>query len=506
QEIEYADGKSEVFNANSPLRQELQALGYRYFIIGEQEKNNPVALTTAFISRYPLKSLPIIAFNVSHPAFDSFSEKDKKAAAHTTRDIQVVELDLWETPARIYNNHWRSQGCSDTRSCNFSERVRAANAQIVREAVVKDLKENPKLDVILLGDFNNDYFAKAMRQLGSMGNEKDIQDGIEGGYFYNLWYELPAGKRWEASHQGSYSTLGQILINSNLYDNFGLQYVDNSYHVVGQMDDASEILLNSDGTPLRWQELKLKAHQVDQHKSKALKNLIANRAQCQGPKPNKRRCYTSYTVFSGVGFSDHLPIVASFNILGDSFKNNLGQTSYSPSSTNDLTWAPPTDIEIEECPLSPDEWAKLPGFKDLNLSDPKWFKQCVYLNFGGNPIPLETTGIFNSNFINLGGQKLFLAMARGFDSRQIKEGKPVGRLSKKEMDQEGKAKLHPASNMCLQRKILQGEGGKLKWAVGRLGYYNGDWGLIISRRNMIELELPPNKANDCQQTPERFDR
>ena len=103
---------------------------------------------------------------------------------------------------------------------------------------------------------------------------------------YNLWYDLKAEDRWEHSFNGVRGTLCHILLSDTLFNHRGLQYVDHSFRVVGHRKSEAKTLLGPEGIPFRWQ--------ISREKGKY--------------------------IHRGVGYSDHLPLVASFKVMP---KNNL---------------------------------------------------------------------------------------------------------------------------------------------------------------------------------------
>lgn len=486
QEIESARGKSELFKKGTAFRKELELLGYQYFLLGTQEKDNPVAITTAFISRYPMTN-GTIPFNVNDKTFRKFSSKEKNIAHYTTRDIQVATLKIGQSETFIYNNHWRSQGCHNLKSCHLSEQIRIANAKTLKREIKKTTKKNPLADIIILGDMNVKYSHELLRVLGSTGNEMAIQKGADG-RFYNLWHELPPTKRWEVSHQGRHGTLEQMLIASSLYDNVGLQYQDNSFRVTGHTGEAKKAMINADGNPFRWQSIRLRLNQIPKSLSNPIKKILKNRGCSEDDMKSKRRCRVCYTKFTGAGFTDHLPLVATFNYVGNkSNKSNetkiIKQTSINPSSTTDVQNEVTINTEVIECKN------RFVDIEKINLKQNDYFGQCAKLN-PAKAYQLETMGIYDSCYIVINGKKLGITMARSFDPRPIKNGKPVPGNSKK---------MHPESNMCFSRKVLQGKGGKIKKAFGRMGYSNGIPSLIIANRKDVELtNLPANKKSACR--------
>ncbi|MEX0326079.1 MAG: hypothetical protein AB3N33_08335, partial [Puniceicoccaceae bacterium] len=145
------------------------------------------------------------------------------------------------------------------------------------------LLEDPHADVIIGGDLNCYYNHKAV--FGDRFEETGVNDilpthgdekrmaGPEAGGLYNLWFELPKQERGSEVYRGYWGTLMQILLAPGLYDNQGIQYVDNSFDrltIPGENVDARW------GRPMRWNN-----------------------------------------VGGGVGYSDHLPLVARFRVLDE---------------------------------------------------------------------------------------------------------------------------------------------------------------------------------------------
>ncbi len=496
QEIEYADGKNENFLPNSYFRLELEKLGYRYFYLGGQSSENPTAITTAFISKYKMKN-EMIPFNVDLPEFSSFSKKEKHAAHYTTRSMQLGILEYPNSKIYIVNNHWRSQGCGDEKGCDLSLRIRNTNATVVKNYLKKNVVNDIFSDMILIGDFNASYWTEPLVLLGSSGKEDAVQTGKDEQLYYNLWYELPEKERWEVSHEGQYDTLSQIITNRGSYDAYGLQYADNSFSVVGHNGYAKTILLDADNNPFRWQERRFRPDQLEDSK---LKEKIEGELAKRNCKKNsqKRNCKLLYWQFFGIGYVDHLPLVAEFNFLGDIFTvKNPFHTKFNPSSTSNIQKSSELDIPIERCKENEEflDLTKLSlDIKNINM----WFKKCVKLDFTNSPLPLKTTGIYNTNLVEIAENRVTLSIVHAFDNREIKEEKILG-ISTKNMDQ--------LSNMCFARKILQGEGGKLAYIYGRLGFMEGAPSVVIARRSDIKLvDLPYNKSNSCQNQNIDMDR
>jgi len=485
QEAEYAEGNNENFKAGSYFRKEMEKLGYKTFILGAQEEDNPVALTTAFISRYPLKDLKNIPFNVKSDYFIKFSLYEKNTLKWTTRDIQVVELDLNGEKVRLYNNHWRSQGCSDNESCERSEEVRKITARVLHDNLVKARHENPTIGLIALGDMNTEYYTEILKAMNNTGNERIVQDDLKDDYFYNLWYELPLEKRWDASNAGLTSTLSHILLGTNMYGNRGLQYIDHSFFALGQDGAAKEILINADGNPFRFQEMKFKAEQTTGEINKRLTQTM-NERDCNGKRSKARNCRISYTTYPGMGYSDHLSVQAAFRYVGHNFSEQA-KTDFKELNTSEVESAPEIELIVEPCPLM--TFAPYPNLLQHDFHDPKMFRQCFRIETD-KALPLKNEGLYGTPYVDTPYGKLGISMMRSFDPRGLKDGKMIP-VPKGE-------KMHPLSNQCFQRKVLQTPGGEIKKAIGRLGYNNGILSLFVDRREDIELfNLPKEKLEAC---------
>lgn len=197
------------------------------------------------------------------------------------RGILEVTVDVDGHPLHLFVNHWKS-GASNP----DTESLRIGNAGVLRRRINEILRNDPRADIILGGDFNSHYNQKARNPhmprtamddiLGSQGDELALQE--EGGPdLYNLWFEIPNERRGSDTWNDEWGTLMQILVTPGLYDTRGIQYVDNSF-AVGRFPG-----LNADpatGQPVRW-----------------------------------------YFAEGGGGYSDHFPVSASFRVAMEESPN-----------------------------------------------------------------------------------------------------------------------------------------------------------------------------------------
>ncbi|MFM8983058.1 MAG: endonuclease/exonuclease/phosphatase family protein [Spartobacteria bacterium] len=218
---------------------------------GEYEGGRPRTVRNLIFSRFPILAAK------SHQTLDA-------------RDILEVRLDVDGQPLTVFANHWKS-GASDSRC----EAVRIANAATLRTRIDALLRKDPQADIVLAGDFNSHYNQNQrypelkktgiLDVLRSQGNETALPAGKRD--LYNLWFELPPRERGSDIYRQEWGTLMHLILTPGLYDNKGLQYVDNSFRIVRVPSLNTDIF----GRPQRW---------------------------FRGARPG--------------GFSDHFPILAKF--------------------------------------------------------------------------------------------------------------------------------------------------------------------------------------------------
>ncbi len=249
--------------------------------------------------------------------------------SHRTPDARAileVTLDVDGHPLTVFGNHWKS-GAGDL----VAEETRRGNAQTLRFRLDEVLANDPQADVILAGDFNSHYNQnrryRDMRRtalndvLGSQGNELALRQK-DGADLYNLWFELPSDQRGSDIYRNEWGTLMHLILARGLYDQHGIQYVDNSFTVMKIPGLNTDVF----GRPIRW-------------------SRTANPA----------------------GFSDHFPILARFRTVATNDRSRwiaLNRPGQADTASGD-----PRPVEISTVDL----FAAALSFKDLppdaNLRD-----------------------------------------------------------------------------------------------------------------------------------------
>ena len=154
----------------------------------------------------------------------------------SARGILELKLKSGDAVFSVMGNHWKSGAGNPV-----NENVRLGNAQTLRDRLDQILKEDPKADVIIGGDFNTQYnqgqrypfMTKTAIQdvLGSQGDARAL--GGEGKPdLYNLWFDVEPGERYSDEYSGEWGTLIQILVTRGLGDGQGVEYVPGSFHHV----------------------------------------------------------------------------------------------------------------------------------------------------------------------------------------------------------------------------------------------------------------------------------
>ncbi len=254
-------------NALDLLTKKLARVGcpYRYTAITHNPRS---AIQSALISRSPILT------RREHPI----------RLASRERPILEAVVKRGDTRLTVFVNHWKSK------SGNAPESRRIASAKVLADRL-ESLPDGS--EYILLGDFNSNYdeYRTLEPKLDDTGGITGINHilhtvreskpvaisdlGKEKGLHANLWLELPESRRWSHKSFGKASGIDSILIPASLRDCKGIEYVEGSFGVFG-----AAYLFTKEG----W---------VDSWQYKHGKHL-------------------------GQGYSDHLPVYASFTTDGES--------------------------------------------------------------------------------------------------------------------------------------------------------------------------------------------
>ena len=229
-----------------------QGLYYQYFNIANKKKTTT---QVAILSKIP--------FIYSKDLSVTFSYK--------YRNILETKFKLNGEVFYIFNNHWKAK--------SGPESMRIVSAKKLRERT-KEIGEDK--NIILLGDFNSDYEEYIKFKRKRQHNDTHGKTGInhiletlephnEG--FYNLWYDTQEENRYSYIFKRQKEALDNILISQALLAKNKMSYIENS------ISNFDEPYLFKKKNINRWQ---MSHGRIKTHKGK--------------------------------GYSDHLPVVATFLI------------------------------------------------------------------------------------------------------------------------------------------------------------------------------------------------
>ena len=251
----------ESLQALKDLRAQVQRDGLYlpYYAISSAKQTS---VKVALLSKYPLRSQEL-----------------RITASYRYRNILEAKVQLGNEQLYIFVNHWKAKSGPESR--------RIVSAKILKQR----LNTLGDVNYVLLGDFNSDYRENETflrkRKLNDTGgitginhilktvdhNEAVTYHALQGcsQCAYNLWYELPKEQRWSHKYRGRGEGLDSMIISPKLADKKGIEYTADSFHKF----DAPYLFKK--GRIYRWQ---------------------------------RSRKYPKHHL--GKGYSDHLPIYATF--------------------------------------------------------------------------------------------------------------------------------------------------------------------------------------------------
>ncbi len=259
----------ENINAFNLLRKRLKKVGceYRYSSIANKQNSS---VKVALLSKYKI-------IESSEIKIDNSKQK---------RSILEVHLNIENNSLIIFVNHWKSK----YNLGKESKRIKSAKALINR---IKNLPKDK--EYIILGDFNSNYdeyltIKNKFNDTNSITGINHILKTINKNILvtrdligkkynklhYNLWLEVDKNSRFSRRYFSYKGSVDSIILPHNMFDKDKIEYILNSFNIF-----KPRYLFTKKGAINRWQF------------------------------KNNRHI--------GKGYSDHLPIYASFEI----YKKNI---------------------------------------------------------------------------------------------------------------------------------------------------------------------------------------
>lgn len=229
-------------------------------------KNKKSSIGLAVISKYPI---------IHTKRIEISSDKNY------LRPIQEVLVNIKDKKIIIFNNHWRSKRGSENERIEYAlslQNYLKAFHNTIEYILVGDFNSNYNEFQTFINDkkLNNTYGITGINQVlnTTMDNKFVTKENIldfKKIVHYNLWIEKDFNNRFSYKYKGESNTPDNILLSASLFDNQGISYINNSFNVFKP--------------------------------SYLYKNDKISRWKIKG----KNRTH------EGIGFSDHLPIYASFS-------------------------------------------------------------------------------------------------------------------------------------------------------------------------------------------------
>lgn len=253
----------ESLQALKELKKEIKHQGLYYpYLAFAGGKNTTVKV--ALLSRHPI----------------TYSREITVSANRRYRSILEVKVRIDNMPLYLFVNHWKSKSGPESR--------RIVSAKALRKRIDEIGYDEP---ILIVGDLNSHYdeyqlFKKRRKLNDTKGKTginhilKTLCDGkpttlntlqSNDTCTYNLWYDLPKDQRWSYQYYDQKEALDNMIITRGLYDGKGLDYQ------AGSLQKFSPDYLFKKRSIYRWQ---------------------------------RSRKYPKH--HTGKGYSDHLPIYASF--------------------------------------------------------------------------------------------------------------------------------------------------------------------------------------------------
>ncbi len=253
----------ESLRALKDLKDELkrQGLYYQHYAFAGRKKTT---VKVALLSKHPIE----------------YSREIPISSNRRYRSILEVKVKINNRPLYIFVNHWKAKSGPESR--------RIASAKAVHKRIGELGQEKP---ILIMGDLNSHYEEYILFKKKRKHNDTKGKTGInhilgtlchgkattrstlkkDRKCSYNLWYDLPKEERWSHIYYNKKEALDHMIITAGLLDGKGLEYLP------GSIDKFTADYLFKKRYLYRWQRSK------------------------KYPKHH-----------TGKGYSDHLPIYATF--------------------------------------------------------------------------------------------------------------------------------------------------------------------------------------------------
>jgi len=191
-------------------------LYYQYYSITNKK---PTAIKVALLSKLPFV----------------YSKELAVTYSYKYRNILETKFKIDNQEFYIFNNHWKSKSGAESMRITSAKVLKKRVAQIGYDA-----------NIILLGDFNSHYeeykIFKRKRKHNDTHGKTGINDVLKSKHqtqsasqvkftqnsFYNLWYDTKEQNRYSYIFRGKKEALDNILISQSLLNKKQMHYKNNT--------------------------------------------------------------------------------------------------------------------------------------------------------------------------------------------------------------------------------------------------------------------------------------
>ncbi|WP_163101310.1 DUF6359 domain-containing protein [Peribacillus alkalitolerans] len=198
-----------------------------------------------------------------------------------TRKSLAAQFEFQGEDVIVITNHLNSKGgdlplFGKIQPPNLtSEAKRIKLAKVINAFVDSIISQDPKANVVVLGDQNDFEFSPALKRL-------------EGDILQNLLYKLPIEERYTYNYQGNAQTLDHMLVSKNLYDKteFDILNINSPFmNIHGRASDHDPLLAQLDLTDVpEVKDCPDQASNNGKHKGHDKKLKEPNGKACGHPK------------------------------------------------------------------------------------------------------------------------------------------------------------------------------------------------------------------------------
>jgi len=153
--------------------------------------------------------------------FQLVDSKFHHVDAENTRDIVEAKLHRKNGDLYVFMDHWPSR--------HHDESFRVKAADVARKRIDEILAADPKADIILLGDFNDDITNESIRD---HLRTAATPDNLPAGTMFDTLDHLRAEGKGTLVYKNKWNLLDHIIISPGLLDAAGFQWKTNSSQAV----------------------------------------------------------------------------------------------------------------------------------------------------------------------------------------------------------------------------------------------------------------------------------